>query len=71
MSLCAKKSRVSCVTVQDGDLRTEWWRVFELCLSAVSTGTLSKPYKIVVKMPHITGSEWFGTDRYTVKSSPI
>jgi hypothetical protein len=31
----------------------------------VSTGIVSKPYKIVVKMPHLTGSEWFGSDRYS------
>jgi hypothetical protein len=40
-------------------------RVFELCLSAVSTGKLFKPYKIVVKKPQVTGSEWFGTHRYS------
>ena len=59
------------MTVQDGEVRTEWWRVFELCLSAVSTGIVSKPYKIVVKMPQVTGSEWFGTDRSSGKSCLI
>jgi hypothetical protein len=29
-------------------VRTDGWRVFELCLSSVSTGIVSKPYKIVV-----------------------